>query len=155
MGWEVENQVHFYIFFFTISRTMLNFIHYKNFFQNFIFSSNYNYPEIATFSDKRVSCILWVSLYFYTSSKLPTRCITDSLILRIVSEKKRIAKLFWFIIVFIDIVNLWPQKIGSCYNEFLVHHRMYLYVSWYMYDDDQSKLERRFKMHSSTSLIYP
>ena len=93
--------------------------------------------------------------YFYTSSKLPTTYITDSLILRILSEKKRIAKLFWFIIVFIDIVNLWPQKIGSCYNEFLVHHRMYLYVCWYMYDDDQSKLERRFKMHSSTSLIYP
>ena len=41
---------------------MLNFIHYKKVFQNFILSSNCNYPEIATFSGKRVSCIYWVSV---------------------------------------------------------------------------------------------
>ena len=54
----------------------------------------------------RLVAIFSMYYYFYTSSKLPTRYITDSLILRILSEKKRIAKLFWFIIVFIDIVNL-------------------------------------------------
>ena len=41
---------------------MLNFIHYKKSFQNFIFSSSCNYPEIATFSGKWVSCIYWVSV---------------------------------------------------------------------------------------------
>ena len=58
-------------FFFTISRTMLNFIQYKKIFQNFIFSSSCNYPEIATFLGKRVSCIQWVRVCTMKFSKNP------------------------------------------------------------------------------------
>ena len=63
-------------FFFTISRIMLNFIHYEKFFQNFIFSSSCNYPEIATFSGKRVSCIQWVSVCIFKSHGLFRVCTT-------------------------------------------------------------------------------